>query len=1051
MIMRYIALLLAILATTAHGQGWNTNAYPAALRSDLPAFVVTHGIVSILGSTGITNGSTEWHFNTTNKPTRTIGWFLPTNGVWDALCEQTSIYIKTYPMELSPTNCSQYWVVTNSVVRTNSYFSIVCSGVPANNPTFSWSNSSTNPDCSLLNTPQLIAVNYSVLTTNGSKFFPNTNANLKIESAWIWDASQATGERLNVLGLTNAIWQRFAVDIHSTVFTNLPMWKRWVLDNSTNFVISAFTNSTGFNDYCATPQTGRVWTTRSGLWWDGLAMYSETNAWRTNITYRETPCWTNDLYLDVNTNLTSIPPYQFASPLSMKAKLSKVLGLPLGLEAVIITNTGTFDGYSVGLPYVHTTNTSQVVTALFPINTYFDYTPDLHGATRGHLVTNVWTFNNQWLTWGNLSNVVTNTLRIAGNTFLNVAYQFWSNGWTNASSVMASNSALYTLQIAGFTNWLSTNIVGGVTNLVQNTNTYSVAFNGFSLSYDSRTWTITNAITNTLWSIILSNSINSTNLAAVFTNYNVASGWLERDYEFDGIKTCLNDFTKVAQPITWVKNPAAFAVGRYGTNYVYEIVDTNYFGSLWSSPTQKVAAAHGGFLTTAIIVTDSFESAKSTIVFTNSNNYGASSRSAPWGYSYGFSVSTNTFRKDVWYTGGWTAASAFPETVYVCNTCTNIPYPVAWPYCTTDEDCAALGYPDIPCGSIPQCRTKAQALAACEAAAAGGVGVCYDIYPGEITEMVNDYQPIGYSTNSVTDCDSLTAAAIAVTNAPCNGGPFTSPTYYSDGNSFSFAAVGASYSFWHGSATPSDFAYCCDDGAGSLYAASVTWTKFTNDITDTIVFAYGYPGDPTNTYGVVGLHAPQQSFAGFQTDISKSYASARDVYLAGVLPSVDTPAVASYANWDTNSLPVPATIGSGTIFITNTPAISTNCVDAFAAHIPPVYHYRRDIQTFPLPKVIEYFYQAGSNFTCTVTNLTWPHNATWKAPSIWTGGSNAWDAAHGLGIYQRLSTATGSTNFLGVSTFLSPTPLLAPVLDNTPYGWGVGDGVLIIDYQMPHR
>ena len=1208
-----IILVLVLLSLNTNGQGWNSNAYPAAIKSDVPATLVTQSVVAITGSTSVSNGSTEWHFNKTNLTVVGLRWFQPTNGVREAFARVEKTYVKTalppLPQNIIITNlcltnfciraavsnecigggvtnhclitaltntisgtsrtlsnyyykapastnstlslstndcyvpaisnmcvagsttnwctseavsnqvvttnttvsvnidpCSVVSIITNVVIETNGYYSVACATNPGLVAAFSWSNNTSVFNCLLTNVPQLITTTYAQLintnadgatTNHPSHFWPSTNANLQIQGVWDWDDAEAAYEKLFILtNNPNPPFRRFGFDIHDTVTKNAPYWKDWVISNAFQFVISSFTNSAGtFDDYCASPQTGMVWTSgQSGLcsnpvmdsygnWYCRSPLYNTTNQWVPSISYRPPPQWSDTLYLDSKTNLTSVSPYQFSLPLNMAGKLCKALGLPMDVMDIIVTNIGTFDGWRVGLPYVHTTNTSQIVTLRVPVSTYFDYTPDLHGATRGHLVTNTWALRNLWLTWGSgssLSNVVTNTLGIAGNTQINISSQYWSNGWRSAG-ICFSNSALYTLQITGYTNWttVSTNrfypgfdvpsncssnlittnqISGGVTNTLTNivltcwyTNTASTVLNVKSIDWqgsiqytnfiDYGTFTNTNAVAYINWSssnvtsllsVTLTNAINTTNIISVFTNWNVAKGQVERDYEYDGLKACLNAMTKILKALAW-KNQNGVLANRYGTNYVHDIADTNLFGSL--RPTS--------------VVTDTLANASAAIHFTNLNY---SANVPPWGASFATATNTGVYAKDNWQ--GSILQSSWPDdgsvVVYTCNSYTvRMVIPGFYGMCSCDSYSTNI----LTCDNVSEVVDLANAALGKEvtavSAATGGFGspsYVYIVLQDNPANMGCDYcnQPWGKALGKFDfyDCNPTNYGTFYMTNNFCGPGyPAVLPTELPADYPSSFCAqpvwcpTPSSYVFWHGS-SPSNFSFCCEQDS-VFYSGSASWTNV-GAFTDSGTIAYSV-GTPTATNALaIYLAQPQQSSAGVLADISKSWACGRDVYL---LPNLPTITAAGWIN--TNILPVAASINSNaTVLVTWTNTLTGDCANKFAESMPQQWTYDAKAG----------FYQSGSNVTQVVTNFQWETTAVWKSPSVWAA---AWDSTNNVGFYRRFSAATEQTNTFGLLDFLSTTPLIPNVEDGTSYGWGVGSGILIEDWSvsggLPHQ
>ena len=1108
-----ILLLLFLLPSLVLGAGWHdASPYPAFPSTNVNWFAgtVTSGTVSrASGSTDVTPSSTGWSLSYSNFPYTSLHFFSPTNGLYGLVAERTNVWVKTATSLTDPASCSDFVIITNSVVilETNKAVVIASLADPMTN-SYVWANGSNPLDCSVgkTNVPQLIAWSYTPLTNpvNGSKFLLITNWNMNAPQIWPGDTTWAANEREDVLGVSSNSWLRQVLQPDdplqsAAIYQSLPIAKAWVLSNAYSFVISAFTNTAGtFDTYCAAPQTGMVWTLGQselcsnpaqdsfGNWYCRTPLCSTTNHWVPMVSYRRIPQWSDALYLSADgSNVTSVAPSTYiASPmyltiepngstrgsydyrgveLSVEDKLLTILHLPHQKIPVIVTNTGWCFGWQLGTPNVFTNSGTLIATNWVTVSSYFNFTPDKHHANYdqglGHLATNHWTFdgNNDWLLWSGgygLTNIVTNALSFMGNPVLYAQTAYWSNGWY-AAGIVESNSAFYTLQIASITNWVtvSTNrfwgehtvpsncqsnffttnqISGGVTNALTNivltcqfTNTASTVLNVKSIDWqgsiqytnfiDYGTFTNTNAVAYINWSssnvtsllsVTLTNSVNATNCLAVFTNWNVADGYTEQSYDWDGVRTLLNLFTKIAVAIGW-RNTDGTLLNRYGSNYVHEIADTNLFGSL--RPTS--------------VITDTLANASAAIHFTNLNY---SVDAPPWGASY--TTLTNGILKDrvaaiVSYTGfgtNWVyflnSVDAFTNTYTI--TCDSGPH--------AGEDVTQTCIHRSP--AYPGVWRNVETCSDIDSLIAEANAVCALIFDSCDDPCNNNTNQISGGSLCASGCDLLSTDS----GQPC---------VYT-------IAIGTK-DFWPGTYAGSNCTFCSSDSNGYArrYSSSIVISQVTNsDLT-----AYA-PSDATSVTNVsaagVYLYQPQQSSGGVFSDICKSWLSERVVYVLPVIPSVTALA------WvNTNILPVVASVGTGSVNIlilwdalVTIPSVCSNGWGWVNANL----------WTFTSTPSNFFYATAGSSnfiYTGSITNFTWSTVPVWKQPSPLTGV--AWDTTNNVGFYKQLFRNSNLTNTIAATNFLSTTALITNSLDSTLYGWGISSGIIIIDYGVdrgiPHR
>lgn len=957
-------------------------------------------------------------------------------------------------------------VLTNITLDTNNYLVVACEADPLTAGAIPWVNGTNSLNYSLTNTPQLLEWDYTPIynSTNDidggsnvivSAFFPVTNWNINGLQIAVYDTTLAENNRDNAIGVSSNAWEQQAIppldSVQASAVQGAIQQKAYLLAHAGPWAITSMADD-GHNDFStwvASVRTSHVWQARNGTLWGSNppAAYAGTNAWGITLSHRLPPTWGTTFYLDANTNLTTDPPYPFAQPVSMGVVFCKQLKLPIDYRTVVVTNTGLFDGWQVGLLFVHNTNTSQIVTQLVPVSSFFDWTPPDHDIGKGHMVTNPFTIRNAWLTWDsttdvatNEANVVTNSLGISANTVLNLSVPYWSNGVASLS-IVESNSAFYTRQITSFTNWttvatnrfwgaytvpsncqsnlFTTNVIsGGVTNTLTNivltcfyTNTATVALN-----VKRADWIGTNATVTGLLSVTLSNAVNLNSTNSVFPNYNVASGRHDGDYEYDGVRTGI-----VACAVLVVGTDAfwqgqdAWIASRYNpSNQVGASVNTNLMG----------------YWTPSIVTSDTLAHAEGGQSFTNlpSGN--------PGGYTYA-AKEPGTYFKDVWQASGYYATAAIGDDVYLQGgiTATQVLY-----YCVDGSCPAAAGGGACGVGVPPyfgSCftnETEAENfLVANGDTILPGLGV-----EGEV--WFSFCLPSGFgpqSTNTVADCN-LRDIVNDLTNCVTS--------YSSSNGTFSLSYQYGEKTFWHGR-SPTDQDWCCSMN-GTSYAAVVTWSLIHSNISDSSTMAYSSSGapDPASVIGVT-LIAQQESSAGYFPDVCLDYSSARVVYVPTVAPTG--------FGLNTNILPVRLTIGTVTVPVTNSLTPSTDCTNKFASMMPQPWYLGVDSQTWPTVTNTIYFYSHSiSNRTDAITNAAWSTQGTWQAPTAMPAGS--YDTTNRIGSYARLvlSPSPSSSNLVWQTDFLSSSWLTSypSTPDGILRGWGLNGSVwLLLDYSMPYR
>ena len=271
--------------------------------------------------------------------------------------------------------------------------------------------------------------------------------------------------------------------------------------------------------------------------------------------------------------------------------------------------------------------------------------------------------------------------------------------------------------------------------------------------------------------------------------------------------------------------------------------DTNPLPAGYQSlPYQTVITADGCTRPYALTVTSG--SLPSGLILTNVTDTSAAITGTPTGILWPTLVVTNTFiitatdtnscstnqsysiaihnNLDSWLIGGWQASSVFPEDVYlpVNPAFATNSFSIWYCYnglCGPDFDQAMGCY---------SCQSRDTAIS--NAVWALHHTWCsdprswyVDTGSGEIVMYCIDCTvpqdpAMGYSTNHVTDCDSLTTTVAAVLSNSC--------LWFSSNGTFSVTSPpGGMYNFWHGQ-TPTNISGCCTLG-NSGYAANITWTS----------------------------------------------------------------------------------------------------------------------------------------------------------------------------------------------------------------------------------
>ena len=1074
-----ITFILCLFSSFSYAQWHDTgtlSAWPASNHYYYAGIIGASQSISIVrGSEYVDIYSTDWSFLYSNVMQRgDIQLVKPTSGLWNLLTEKTNIWIKTaVPPGTSNLWCDVAIVITNNVVETNVYFSVASRLRPALiNESIPWGNIDGLPiNCRLSNIPQIAGYDYTELniSTNSivggvtnivviTNSYPAINKNLNVYGVWVYDAALASDERQSVsytldgidyyLAMSGTdfygksyIWQRLPADVHMATAINLPFNKKWMAAKIETFANVKYCDLDGsFKTICDTIVTNYSWINTKQIMWDGSVIFTNPPHWQPTFTYLYPPTYATPLYYngDID-NLSFIQPTQFASPVPFKNVFTHQVGLPQQIVYLITTNYDNLvDGWRLGNLLTNQMRVSvEVVTNLVFYANYFDWTPQLHykapATGLGYIVTNNWIYKNYWKDWNQddgITNITTNILYAYYDTsHAQASFDYILSAPQTISNVTYSGGRIHnsvfniidSIQTLSFTNWWSTNIVGGVTNIISNTNSATVGLKVIATNYitdgDKKKLTmLTNVVV--LLDEVLTNKINYHITSLIATNTNVKIGGCERDYDWDGIKMAMGSLIKVILPLTWY-NTEGNVHSRYATNItVSDLIDTNLLGS---------------FLPQTII-TDTVVHAASAFVFTNTNI-----QLLPFAYN----VVTSELGgpapppwKYVVYQG-W---MLYAEKGYVFQIC--------------DADTNGTIY---HCEAAPAINGPSDLDNV--AAQIWNYGVQCGAYKGSI-KQADGYHGI-----------LVRSGSFGLPHYECGEGV----SFWKDSVSTPWLDESRTFYFNLGPGYPTVINY---ERMVTTYRADLQVNQITGEPiggSATVYNVYywfstenlklGRPDDyislPSNTVNV-GLS--QQSSIGVYSDIDTNFTSKRSIYLSGDVPNN----IPNMGVIDTNILPVLATVGSNAtpVYINQITNYWCQCVNGIPSGVQyPLdgYQYADNtysrvlafilgyvtqwnykITTFPSPITSNYFV---NNPTAT-NSYKLTTNVIWKVKQTWVGGWDGWDTNNWISKYGLFNESTSSTNLVTVKDFVSDTPILAwPKDTNNPNFYGVKDGLIILDFS----
>ena len=433
-------------------------------------------------------------------------------------------------------------------------------------PLYMWSLPLGTADTNWFNTDPVLVSGQWQNSAGGTSqwqyvYAPLTNGYLSAEDAEAMDTVLAYDERRMVV--PGVVQLPSAAKLGYGIASNADMlaaMKTAVLVLAPSFVVKEYADSNGdFTAYLAQPITNWNWTVGQQLWNQTWQVAVTTN-WVPTITYAsDLPHWT-----------------------AVKTQACDRLNLPMGW----VTRTGTV-ATNVTAGWITGDYTTQWITN-FDVSVtysnsyggYFDYTPRKRFTTgypgNGHIVTSHWDYVDLWTS--NAVTIITNQLILPCNAGIVEPLDYTET--QSVFSVLAPTGILITNATTNVTENTLTVYLRGLTK----TNGLVAASNDVSF-----------------FSTIFSNAFSGSTSNCVLTNYDVAAGWHEIDYGWDGVRTFLDDLTwqtisldqyvdAISQPGRWsvadlIPNP-----GFLGLTAVKEI---SQYGVCGSPNDTNVSAAVG--------------------------------------------------------------------------------------------------------------------------------------------------------------------------------------------------------------------------------------------------------------------------------------------------------------------------------------------------------------------------------------------------------------------------------------------------------------------------
>lgn len=905
----------------------------------------------------------------------------------------------------------------SSVLATSVYLRLMAVDevVSRQNPTnlygssFAWTNISAAVNYGQTSSYQVISSYYQSPTN-----YIASNACLRLEQAWVYDAVMSEAERWQVLWQTNGasfypLWSSRSVSGSMQLMSNsVPVasvsantlnqrelaaakgralaLNRSILvtrnpsyplldfkpQETQTFAIKELADTNGtFDTWCGTPdETWSRVTDAAGTYWNGSNLYTlaaSTSYWKQVKSYLPLPTWydaaSQDLQWKVGppvnngidptrVNGVFVPAISklWTSGIKMGAEYCKLtnLHLPYGIIEVPLTNFGmNLAGIYFGKPEMASSNATVVLTNKVLYGSYYRYSPAKTYATAastnegqglGHLVTNRWEFSDKWLWYGtgstatyfvvnggsyspssmvvtSLTQVLTNSLRIAADTKLHFATPYWNTNAFWHHTEFASNAALVTYQVLSLSNYttVATNalgssfasncstalvVVSGVTNIeitCSFTNVSRVKLEVIDLTYAGQT---NAAISNnplynlpdqlsyvvrmpplktnstTLASLVLTNELNTNSVSRVYTNWPVAAGYHEADYGWDGVKKSIDS-------LRWTVMYPGLYRGDGTLVSLYDLAITNKISSL--ADTNDLGLFVYGIVADSVSLADTNDIGQYRPVGMVGGIY---SSTGPGAARVVYPNPETYYRKDVYSYTGWSGSASIGD-YELCTGFTCTSYTDTWEYIEGyDED------------MNPMYATNSYVYGFC---------TCD-----------------GYTTYSITDAASAIAFAEALRalQATIPPGPFsadTTPVYTGPGlyGSCNVSPLSGQMSFWHGT-TPAEMSIdreCSVEAtipprpASRVHLLQVSFSMLSNDVQDASDTAYTGSADPAVS-NCVPLYVGgfRASDALLLQDIPTNFFSGRELYLHGADLGGYSASPLEYVN--TNLLPVAVNIST---------------------------------------------------------------------------------------------------------------------------------------------
>ena len=658
----------------------------------------------------------------------------------------------------------------------------------------------------------------------------------------------------------------------------------------------------------------------------------------------------------------------------------------------------------------------------------------------------------------NLNQLVTKSLVIPGNTSLDFSTKYWdtSNYWTHAESYRSSagyemkpltletHTTITTQNIqdlvigqnctsnptAIFNDVYYTNVffdpilitTNNLTNVevtcfFTNVATYSLTVWRTDRSgvTDAPPWCSTclppglsNVTTTTLLpTTTYNNFTNGVIVASTFTNWDIAQGYSESDYGYDGVRKIDSSKTWQSATVNWYNGKGINLISHGMTNNTTDIAgaDADKLGSR-----------------SMCIITTSVAAAESALT-----NFGGSYSGAPFATRFvtlpdGTTTPCgNPYYKDRYnFSVNGYSALVGPSNVFVFTSV--IIYTNYFPF-----DCT---------GGDTETRT------------------CVSVYPGSGVMV------------EVESCADIASAVATATALSANNPSYCSNVCPSDGGSnnvthipvsdlvqgVDFIKISENYDFWSDSQPCVTNVVSSNDGTNIL-CVSGGWSlvgAVTNSVNSAYICVESDAPSFTNAIRQQ-LEATRESALGAINSISPRFECARDLYISG---TVDLPSSRAIDTWYNTKYLKQGLSASGTLSV----QLSTNEQTIYFPQLPDgatsIYgnnflaSFQHNVTTYPTYSVTE-LWCYGSNITMVVTNAQWTQYADLDTSETPTGfGTKAIDPDLGTPRYCEVGAVNGWTNLWNYNTFIKNTVTLPgdAAFDHLK-GFGVVGGVLILKWD----